>query len=258
MSNPTPNPAPKPTSAPRNLLHQDLNRLGLIRQLFFRDDDADSLRPELTQLLSCFSSRAIPLSLAVIPGTLQPDAARLLARQPESISLHQHGWMHTNHEKSGRKCEFGPSRTLSQQLADIAQGQARLNQLLPGRCTPVFTPPWNRCTQDTFTALHQLGFAAVSLDRTAAVRPAQLPEISVSVDLFRWKNGPHPKSLAELEQEILLAWQSQPSCSATGLLLHHKVMDRSSFALLETLLDRLRAHPLVRFTPLEAQCSAAA
>jgi hypothetical protein len=45
---------------------------------------------------------------------------------PDLIELDQHGWQHTNHETTGRKCEFGPSRSYEQQYADIAQGKALL------------------------------------------------------------------------------------------------------------------------------------
>ena len=76
------------------------------------------------------------------------------------VGLHQHGLAHVNHEREGRKCEFGPSRDAAAQRRDIADGRERLAALLGDRVDPIFTPPWNRCTADTGAVLAELGFAA--------------------------------------------------------------------------------------------------
>ena len=76
--------------------------------------------------------------------------------------LNQHGWRHVNHERAGRKCEFGASRGYEQQLEDIANGRRRMNEAFGDGWSPVFTPPWSRRAEETFRALDQLGFAALS------------------------------------------------------------------------------------------------
>ncbi|BDC52113.1 polysaccharide deacetylase [Bryobacterales bacterium F-183] len=216
--------------------------------VFFRDDDADNDIPQLRRLLHLFASRQTPLSLAVIPGTLQPAAAHMLARLPLSFELHQHGWMHANHEREGRKCEFGPARTFAEQFRDIEQGRNRLRDMLgSGRVAPVFTPPWNRCTGDTARALLDLQFNVLSKDRSAAVG---MPEMSIAVDLFTWKQGATLKPLTQLATEIETC--AKANAGPVGILLHHKVMLEDAFATTATLLDALG--PVARFHTLEAAC----
>lgn len=216
---------------------------GLPLGLFFRDDDADDDLPELRQLLDTFGNRDVPISLAVIPGTLtKPGAQALRAAAGDWLELHQHGWMHTNHEQTGRKCEFGVSRDVEAQRADIAQGQARLAEMLDVPTAPVFTPPWNRCTVTTATVLRELGFRALSRERAGGPLGGTLPEVSIAVDLFTWKEGAALKSPQILGTEIL-RWAAE--AAPVGILLHHKVMNQEAFALVEQLLDAVR--PTARF-----------
>src|SRR5215467_4137350 len=95
-------------------------------RLFFRNDDVDEDEAPLRRLLRLFMERNTPINLGVIPGRLTAACAELLAQStgaaPALLELNQHGWLHLNHEREGRKCEFGPSRTYAEQLADVAQG----------------------------------------------------------------------------------------------------------------------------------------
>src|SRR5215813_11805038 len=101
-------------------------------RLFFRDDDVDEDEATLRRLLRLFLERNAPVNLGVIPGRLTAACAELLARSlaaaPALLELNQHGWRHDNHEREGRKYEFGASRTYAEQLADVAQGQARMTE----------------------------------------------------------------------------------------------------------------------------------
>jgi peptidoglycan/xylan/chitin deacetylase (PgdA/CDA1 family) len=198
---------------------------------FIRDDDADDDIPQLRRLLEISAHYGISLNLAVIPGTLTNRGAEILGRSASGlVSIHQHGWMHINHERTGRKSEFGESRTFGEQFDDIERGRRRLQEILGDRHTAVFTPPWNRCTPVTFGVLQILQFAVISRDRTAQpVATSVLAEVSVSVDLFCWKNGPVLKTAEQIDAEM--AQQQGP----VGLLLHHKVMDSSAFKLFEAL-----------------------
>ncbi len=116
--------------------------------VFFRDDDAGWDRPALDRLLALFETHGLPIDLAIIPAvTDEALAAHLLVRRRSSgvhVGLHQHGWAHTNHEREGRKCEFGPSRPVREVEADLAAGRRVLLDRLAGALDPVFTPPWNR------------------------------------------------------------------------------------------------------------------
>lgn len=231
-------------------LRERLERAPRPPAIFFRDDDADRDLPELRNLLDLFGSRRLALSLAVIPGTLTPQGASLLraAAAEPWLELHQHGWMHINHEPAGRRCEFGPTRRFADQLLDIARGRERLGDLLGAPGAPVFTPPWNRCTADTSRALEELGFLALSKDLSPAIGSIQ--EISVAVDIFTWKSGPQLKSPDTIAAELSRRLETD---EPAGILLHHKVMTSEAFTLVEQLVDTLRPHS--QFYSLEAACS---
>jgi hypothetical protein len=216
-------------------------------QLFFRDDDVAEDEETLRRLLQLFLRWETPLNLGVIPGQLTAAGRELLGQSlkvaPDLIKLNQHGWVHLNHELTGRKCEFGPSRTFAEQLADIAQGQARMNEAFGPHWFPAFIPPWNRCTEATCQALDRLGFRLLSRDCTAALcTGARLRELPVTLDLFRWRGGAQLRPAAELANELL----RQVAAGATiGVMLHHQVMNEAAFAWVETLLQVCRRHTIV-------------
>lgn len=211
--------------------------------VFCRDDDAGLGDGRLRALLALFAARSLPVDLAVIPSELDTGLARELASQP-AIGLHQHGFRHVNHEREGRKCEFGPSRDAAAQRGDIADGRERLSELLGGRVDPIFTPPWNRCTAETGRCLAALGFAVLS--REARATPLGVPglrELPVSVDWFAHRHGER-LSLPELGLRIAAAIGSR---APVGVMFHHAVMDaterRRAAELLSVLAGHERARP---------------
>ncbi len=217
--------------------------------VFFRDDDVDEDEASLRRLLELFLRREIPINLGVIPGRLTAAGVELLKQfvsaEPALIELNQHGWRHLNHEREGRKCEFGPSRTYAEQLSDIAQGQARMTEAFGPHWSPVFIPPWNRCVEDTYRALDQLGFRALSAKQGGSVVTGyRFKEISITVDLFNWRGGASLKPAEEIVDELIAQLARQQTI---GVMLHHKVMDERAFAFLESLLDALATHPTIRF-----------
>jgi peptidoglycan/xylan/chitin deacetylase (PgdA/CDA1 family) len=226
-----------------------LEQSGRQLNVFFRDDDIDEDEATLHSLLDAFAENAAPLCLAVIPAKLKHETVKRLHAQPaELVELHQHGWQHVNHETEGRKCEFGVSRNFEQQLNDIARGQARMDEAFGARWMRAFTPPWNRCTDATREALHALGFAVLSQDggHTRATG-YQFREISISIDLHRWKGEPAMKSpesfLAEAAGQIA-------ERDTLGVLMHHKVMDATAFAFVREWVATLRECTSVRFHTL--------
>ena len=217
--------------------------------IFFRDDDIDEDEETLIRLLDLFLAHGAPLNLAVIPDLLTDATVKRLHRRelwiPESLGLIQHGWRHVNHEQEGRKCEFGISRSLADKFNDIARGKSRLEEAFGPRFYPAFTPPWNRCTQDTFGVLDQLGFAVFSKDRgKEPVQDHRFQEFSTTLDLYRWKGG----ATLEPPDVIVKTLISQLwELDTIGILLHHKVMDVTALTFLDQLLNELRHCPQVRF-----------
>lgn len=241
-------------------MHDALNLLNPVWQalqdrpeplsVFLRDDDAGWDDPALLALLDCCAQAGVPLDLAVIPQAISPRmAARLCVRidaAPTLLGVHQHGYAHRNHEMVGRRCEFGASRSAPAQRNDLRQGRARLQSLLGHRLDDLFTPPWNRCAAFTPGLLAELGFAALSRDRTA---PAQqdLPELAIDLDWCKHSGGAQCNAPALAQALADAVRHRPPGAPPIGLMLHHAQMSEAELALLGQWLPALRAHPKLRW-----------
>jgi hypothetical protein len=206
--------------------------------VFFRDDDAGWGDARLFELLDRFAAQSLPVDLAVIPTELDRGLAAELAARA-GVGLHQHGLAHVNHEREGRKHEFGPSRDAAAQRSDIAAGRERLAELLGKRVDPIFTPPWNRCTADTGRCLASLGFEVLS--REARATPFGLPsllELPVGVDWFAHRRGERlrPASLGGRIGELI------GSGGPVGVMFHHAVMDDAEMRRATELLSLIAGH----------------
>lgn len=219
--------------------------------VFFRDDDAGWADEQLTTLLDIFEEQRAPIDLAVIPQALKRELALDLcvrrARSRSRLGLHQHGYSHTNHETAGRKCEFGPARDAEQQLKDVKAGQIRLRALL-GRVDPIFTPPWNRCTQATASALRAAGLQVLSRDHGAAALQLEgLQHLPVHVDWCKWTSTPAP-DWGALDQQLALAVERADGSEPLGVMLHHAAMVDADWQALRELLGLLHDHSSVRLS----------
>ncbi len=222
---------------------------------FFRDDDAGWADLKLYALLDCFAEFHLPIDLAVIPTELRDELALALLerhhRAPKLLGLHQHGFSHTNHESTGRKCEFGSSRSSTLQAQDIKKGAALLRAKLGSALDPIFTPPWNRCSSATVTALLALGFQALSRDATAAPLDVDdMTELLVTVDWSKRQNG------MEISRETLginLAYALESPL--VGVMLHHAVMEPADLVALREFLELLNCHRHVVCLPMRSLVS---
>jgi hypothetical protein len=97
-----------------------------------------------------------------------------------------------------------------------------MNEAFGDNWSAVFTPPWNRCTEDTFRALDYLGFEAISRDR-----------------------GKQPITGYKFRVSELTAQMDE--IDTIGIMLHHKVMDVAAFSMLERMIETLRSCPNVHF-----------
>ncbi len=233
-------------------LRRGLEGLAETRQtvhVFLRDDDIDDDEESLRHLWDITLSYDVPLNLQIIPEKLTPGGIRFLKDcnriSSALVSLNQHGLSHHNHENVGRKCEFGPSRSFQEQMHDIAKGKTILESIFPIRFFPVFTPPWNRCTTDTFQVLDELGFHILSKDNgKPPVTGYSFTEISTTLDLCTWKGGPQLKGPEDIATCFL---KQMHELDLIGILLHHKVMDTEAFLFLDQLLAELRQWPNIVF-----------
>ncbi|HSO67243.1 MAG TPA: hypothetical protein VLP30_05240, partial [Desulfatirhabdiaceae bacterium] len=92
-------------------------------QIFFRADDVAIPDSEILKLMRLFQKYGVPLALAVIPAWLTPVRWKIFQKidrqSPELWQWHTHGWRHVNHESSGKKQEFGPSRPHDALMVDL-------------------------------------------------------------------------------------------------------------------------------------------
>ena len=214
--------------------------------VFFRADDIGVVSPSFIRLMSLFKTHQIPLCLAVVPVWLtgaRLDRFRQICDIDSSLwCWHQHGWQHKNHQQTGKKAEFGSSRSIVDIRADIVRGRDRLQRLFESSFCPVFTPPWNRCGSETLTELKQAGFHAVSTDCSSASSCQMLPllqNLPINVDLHTRKEQERSSSLENLAAEF----ETAAAAGSIGIMIHHQRMNDNSFLLMEGLLKTISTIP---------------
>jgi len=215
-----------------------LNRSKKPVYIFFRADDIAVPTKQFKRLMEIFTRHRAPLSLAVVPAWLTHarwEAIKTTCQDSSSLwCWHQHGWRHVNHERKGKKQEFGPARPASVIKTDLIRGRKRLELLMDDDFYEAFTPPWNRCCKDALELLNELGYHALSRDRGASPpAPEGLVDYQVNVDLHTRKElDPHEcwdALLAELKAALLSGF--------CGIMIHHQRMNDAAFDFLELLMQ---------------------
>jgi hypothetical protein len=113
----------------------------------------------------------------------------------------------------------------------------------------MFTPPWNRCTADTATALVAEGFRVLSREaRVERLGVDGLAELDVHVDWFAKRKGV-PLERAEIG-ELVAGFVA--GGGPVGVMFHHAVMDAGEMAAADELLSLLALHRRCRFTRMPA------
>ncbi len=224
----------------RNILscHRDIS-------VFFRADDIGAAGDKkIDSLLELFLQHQVPLCLAVVPTWINKetwDSYKKFQRESSLWCWHQHGYSHTNHEKEGKKAEFGKSRTTAEIKTELEQGKKRLKSLLGPNFTPVFTPPWNRCSKTTLDLLSKLEFSATSRSSDPRKEMIEhLPEISINIDLHTRKEPDQKTAWNRLYKEI----EKAASQGMLGFMLHHLLMNEQAYLFLDLLLRLLKEYQL--------------
>ena len=211
--------------------------------VFFRADDIGIPSERFAQLIGCFQKHGLPLCLATVPAWLSESRLKALRIVTGSASSqwcwHQHGRVHRNFEKMGKKQEFGQARPPEVISNSLTSGRARLEQLLGDDFLPVFTPPWNRCSGTTLQALADLGFQAVSRDIGAQPKTLPtLPDFHVRVDLHTRKELSPLLSFENLLSEI----EEGLASGFCGIMIHHQCMNGRALEFLDLLLEKINTH----------------
>jgi peptidoglycan/xylan/chitin deacetylase (PgdA/CDA1 family) len=227
---------------------------GRAATLWWRDDDAALVTPELERLLDLGARRAVPLALCVIPGRMAPDlGARLAARA--GVSVLQHGWRHINHAGPGEGgWELGDHRPLAQVQEDLEAGSLRLAEAFGAQALPVLVPPWNRISdrvRDALPALGLIGLSTFGARERAEPAPGLL-QVNVHCDPVKWKRGRGfagtARALDDLSGHLAARRTGAVDpLEPTGLVTHHLALDPPAWDFVAELLRRTRAHPAAQW-----------
>ncbi len=214
--------------------------------VFFRADDIGIPSFYFHELISSFRTHGLPLCLATVPSWLTADRLvelqAVTGKSEQQWCWHQHGFVHRNYETTGKKHEFGPSRTAHEVVTSLRNGQHRLETILGTLNQPVFTPPWNRCTTDTLQTLQSLQFKAISRSKGAKPSaPSDFPDFQVNVDLHTRKEASGEESFNNLLDEI----EQSLASGLCGIMLHHQRMNKRAVDFLNILLGCLREQPSI-------------
>jgi hypothetical protein len=226
--------------------------LGRPATLWWRDDDATRVTPELERLLAISAAQSTPIALAVIPRDVDPALAQRLAGHPLASVL-QHGWSHDNHAGDGdRQQEFVPHRPRSEMIAELSQGWQRL-QAFP-RALPVMVAPWNRIDESLLPMLTEAGLSAVSTlgPRKSAWAAAGVRRTNIHVDIVDWDGSRGFVGLDRALEQIVGHLRDKREGRAdadepTGLMTHHLFHDEGCWWFVDELLRRSRRHGAVRW-----------
>ncbi|MBO0663693.1 polysaccharide deacetylase family protein [Jiella sp. MQZ9-1] len=237
--------------------------------LWWRDDDAAGASAQLTRLIGAARRHRLPLAIAAVPATMQPDLVGALA--VPGITVLQHGFAHRNHAGAGmRAVECGGDRATKAVLDELGEGMRILMRTFGASFLPFMVPPWNRIDPLVAAALPQQGYFGLSgfgprlyqgaggggaTDGQPLALPPRLAAINAHLDLLTWKGGAR---FAGIEKLITLFAErladrrlrrTDPD-EPFGLLTHHLDHDEATWSFLERLLGRLGAHPAIRFQPI--------
>lgn len=217
---------------------QNWRAVGKQPQVWWRDDDAVSLTPELERLTQLTGDAGIEVLLAVIPAHADQALADHVGRHG-NLKPCVHGWSHTNHAPANeKKCELGDHRAMDVVLSEIARGRRRLAELFGSSLVPVLVPPWNRMRDDLAPRLGEIGITAFS----TFAHKRSFPEIQANthVDVMDWKvpDGAAGKAPDRLRTELATALGVSRANGfyPIGVLTHHLVHDELAWSSLDAVL----------------------
>ena len=231
----------------KNIIQEGLSTNGHIN-VFFRADDIGVQSINFSRMMSLFLKYRIPLCLAVVPAWLTEFRWKtmdgFIKKGEDLFCWHMHGYRHINHETQGKKQEFGPARSDLELANDLSRGHARLKSIMGKMLTPVFTPPWNRCSLATMNRLKIIGFKGVSRSYgSLPLPPRGFKDFPVHVDLHTRKEKLAEQGWQKLMEEFTRGMDS----SACGIMIHHMLMNDQAFIFLEYLLKLFTAYKKINF-----------
>lgn len=228
---------------------------GLQLPLWWRDDDATEVTPQLQQLTETAQRLGLPVHLAIIPRDAQPELAAHLQNTADLIPV-VHGWAHKSHAPEGeKKAEFGAHRPVQDMLGEAEAGLERLKSFFGSGLRPMFVPPWNRIAPEILPWMAGLGYCALSTftPRSRTKAAPGLVQINTHLDPIDWKGSrsllPEAQLIAQVASQLKDRRQGRADTREPyGILTHHLVHDDRIWGFTETLIARLLAGPATAWT----------
>jgi hypothetical protein len=244
-------------------LDRELDRwggAGLTATLWWRDDDAAALTPEIERLVALAGDLDVPLHLAAIPRDLSEALVEALKGNAQ-VRVLQHGYGHVDHAPKGAgSWELGAHRPLSAVLEDLALGFARLRQAFGERFLPVLVPPWTRIDPALIAHLPGVGLAALSMEgaRTGRLAATGVATLNAHCDPIKWKGRARftgtERALDEIVGHLAARRRGRADVAEpTGLCTHHLAHDGETWDFIAALIGRTLAHGRARWIGLESE-----
>lgn len=225
-------------------------REGLRLPVWWRDDDAITVTPQLEQLTEMANALGLAVHLAVIPRDAEPLLAQYAAANPMLVPV-VHGWAHQNHAPTPeKKSEFGLHRAKADIANEASEGLSRLHGMFKSGLCPMFVPPWNRIAPEVIATLPAHGYRILSTatPRKARMAAPGLEKVNTHLDPIDWHGT---RGLADPDALIgqtaaLLKDRRKGRTDNTepfGVLTHHLVHDDDIWTFTQRLLTRLLDGP---------------
>lgn len=201
---------------------------------WWRDDDAVADTPALHTLMDMAEALDAPLTLAVIPGNLDPSLAPAI--EGRSVTTAVHGWTHTNHAPADeKKAEYRAHRPFGVLMDEASRGKAILDAAFGLQSLPLFIPPWNRIAKDL--PLSTLGYEGLSVFGQREISDQNgLLRFDAHIDPIDWRGT---RSAVGLQTIVNQLTELMADDAPIGLMTHHLVHDDAIWAAVETLVTRL-------------------
>lgn len=221
---------------------------GLRLPLWWRDDDAIAVTPELEAMAARAQRFGMQVHLAVIPARATEELAERVAEDRTFVPV-VHGWAHISHAPAGAKnSEFGTQRDGAAE--DAKRGLERLSTLFGARLLPMFVPPWNRIDPSVTKALPGLGYRVLSTfqPRRAAEAAPGLMQVNTHIDPVDWRGTRSLTNPDALSEWLAAHLQDRREARADadeplGLLTHHLMQDAATWDFCDQLLEMLLEGP---------------
>ncbi len=244
-------------------LKDELNqwhKTGTRATLWWRDDDACLLTPQLKQLVEIADTAKVPIHLAVIPAKLENEAIEFLRKSPNTRIL-QHGFAHIDHAPRGEgSWELGDHRPLETIIAELKQGHDILRDAFGDKFFPVLVPPWTRFSDKLRPHLANIGLKAYSAEglRETPDSTQEIKTVHAHCDPIKWKQNARFKGTERVLDDFVehLQKRRKGKCDPTeptGLCTHHMNHDPLLWQFIGELLERTNAHPAVDWISIESE-----